>query len=330
MKVMAAPPETAILQVDDLSVCFETSRGSVQAVSGVSFAMAKGEVYALVGESGCGKSTTALAVMRLVPPPGRIRRGHIRLGDEDLLALSDEAMADVRGRRLAMIFQNPLVSLNPVYRAGSQIEEAISLDSVPRPVAWRRAIEVLGRVRIGDPAERALRYPHELSGGMRQRVMTGMMISRTPDLLIADEPTTALDVTIQARILDLLMDLCSHSGMALLIITHDLGIVAEIADRVGVMYAGSLVEQAPVYELYEDPLHPYTRMLMRALPRLGKGQGRLETIPGSVPDLIALPAGCAFHPRCPERLAICASQTPVSRVVGGGRTVACHRGEVDR
>ncbi len=295
----------------------------------MSFAVAKGEVFALVGESGCGKSTTALAVMRLVAPPGRIRRGHIRLGDEDLLALSDEAMADVRGRRLAMIFQNPLVSLNPVYRAGSQVEEAILLDSIPRPEAWQRAIEVLGRVRIGDPSERALSYPHEMSGGMRQRVMTGIMISRTPDLLIADEPTTALDVTIQARILDLLMELCEHNRMALLIITHDLGIVAEIADRVGVMYAGSLVEQAPVYELYEDPIHPYTRLLMRALPRLGKGQGRLETIPGAVPDLIALPAGCAFHPRCPERLEICAAQTPASRVVGGGRTVACHLGEVD-
>lgn len=315
---------TRLLQVSDLKVQFETSRGTVRAVSGVSFQLDRGEVFALVGESGCGKSTTALSLMRLVPPPGRILGGSIHLGGDDLLKLDDDKMARLRGKRLAMIFQNPLVSLNPVYRAGTQVQEAIVLDQVPRLEAWRRAVDILGRVHISDPAQRALSYPHELSGGMRQRVMAGMMISRQPDLLIADEPTTALDVTIQAQVLDLLLELRERTGMAVLIITHDLGIVAEIADRVGVMYAGSLVEQGPVCDIYERPLHPYTRLLMRALPRLAKGQGTLETIPGQVPSLIQLPPGCPFHPRCPDRLEICTTKVPGNTVLAGGREVACH------
>ena len=313
-----------LLQVSDLAVQFETSRGTVRAVGGISFQVDRGEVFALVGESGCGKSTTALALMRLVPPPGRICGGSVRLQGADLLTLDEEAMARVRGKRMSMIFQNPLVSLNPVYRAGAQVQEAIVLDQVPRLEAWRRAVDILGRVHIGDPAHRAFSYPHELSGGMRQRVMTGMMISRQPDLLIADEPTTALDVTIQAQVLDLLLELRERTGMAVLIITHDLGIVAEIADRVGVMYAGKVVEQGPVCDIYERPLHPYTRLLMRALPRLARGQGRLETIPGQVPSLIQLPPGCAFHPRCPDKLEICSQSVPGTTALDGGRRVACH------
>lgn len=321
---------TKLLEVSNLRVQFETGRGTVRAVGGISFQLDRGEVFALVGESGCGKSTTALAMMRLVPPPGRIGGGSIRLLGDDLLTLDEDKMARVRGKRLAMIFQNPLVSLNPVYRAGAQLQEAIVLDQIPRLQAWRRAVDILGRVHIADPAHRALSYPHELSGGMRQRVMTGMMISRQPDLLIADEPTTALDVTIQAQVLDLLLDLRERTGMAVLIITHDLGIVAEIADRVGVMYAGSLVEQGPVCDIYERPLHPYTRLLMRALPRVGKGQGRLETIPGQVPSLIQLPPGCPFHPRCPDRLEICSTEVPGITALAGGREVACHLWGGDR
>jgi oligopeptide/dipeptide ABC transporter ATP-binding protein len=325
---LAAPPE--LLRVEELTVVYETARGTVRAVSDVSFQVNRGEVLALVGESGCGKSTVALAIMRLVPPPGRVAGGRIRLEADDLLDLSDEALVSVRGKRIAMVFQNPLVSLNPVYRSGSQVKEAIALDQAARLDAWRKAVDIMGQVRIPDAAERALSYPHELSGGMRQRVMTGMMISRSPDLLIADEPTTALDVTIQAQVLELLLDLRRRNQMSLLIITHNLGVVAEIADRVAVMYAGSIVEQADVFDLYERPLHPYSRLLLRALPRLGKGEGRLETIPGNVPNLVEAIAGCPFHPRCPQRLPVCTVTVPKARSAGPGRQVACHLVEADR
>ena len=317
-------PSGPLLSVRNLTTSFVTSRGKVRAVTDVSFDVDRGEVFALVGESGCGKSTTALSVMRLVPPPGVVDAGEILLDGRDLLALDRDSIAKVRGKQVAMIFQNPLVALTPVYRAGAQIEEAIVLDEIPRAEAWRRAVQVMGDVKISDHEERALSYPHELSGGMRQRVMTGMMISRSPKLLIADEPTTALDVTIQAQILDLLLDLRERNRMALMIITHDLGVVAEIADRVAVMYAGRIVEQAGVVELYEEPLHPYTQLLMRALPRLGKGQGRLETIAGSVPSLVDMPTGCPFHPRCPMAKPICSTQEPTARRLPSGRMVACH------
>ena len=318
-----------LLRVEELTVVYETGRGTVRAVNGVSLQVDRGEVLALVGESGCGKSTVALAIMRLVPPPGEIAGGRIGLEGRDLLGLGDAALAGIRGKRIAMIFQNPLVSLNPVYRAGSQVKEAIALDQAARLDAWRKAVDIMGQVRIPDAAERALSYPHELSGGMRQRVMTGMMISRSPDLLIADEPTTALDVTIQAQVLELLLDLRRRNQMSLLIITHNLGVVAEIADRVAVMYAGSIVEQADVFDLYERPLHPYTRLLMRALPRLAKGEGRLETIPGNVPNLVDTITGCVFHPRCPQRLPVCAVTVPRARPAGPARQVACHLLEAD-
>lgn len=316
-----------LLSTHELEVSFYTSRGRVQAVRGVSFEVYKGEVFALVGESGCGKSTTALALMRLVPPPGVIDSGEVWLSGSELLHLDADKMANVRGCELAMIFQNPLVALNPVYRAGAQIQEAIMLDDASRLEAWRRAVKVMGSVRISDAPERALSYPHELSGGMCQRVMAGMMISRSPKLLIADEPSTALDVTIQAQILDLLMDLKRRTQMSLLIITHDLGVVAEIADRVAVMYAGRIVEQANVYELYDEPKHPYTKLLMRALPRLAKGQGRLETIAGNVPSPLNIPEGCSFRPRCPQTRGECAVAEPPVRSLSSGRLVACYQVE---
>jgi oligopeptide/dipeptide ABC transporter ATP-binding protein len=315
--------------VEGLSVVYETSRGAVRAVNDVSFSVNRGEVLALVGESGCGKSTVALALMRLVPPPGKIAGGKVWLEGQELLSLNDAAMVSVRGKQIAMIFQNPLVSLNPVYRAGSQVKEAIALDQMAHLAAWRKAVDIMGQVRISDAAERAVSYPHELSGGMRQRVMTGMMISRSPDLLIADEPTTALDVTIQAQILELLLDLRRRVQMSLLIITHNLGVVAEVADRVAVMYAGRIVEQADVFTLYESPRHPYSQLLLRALPRLAKGEGRLETIPGNVPNLVETITGCAFYPRCPRRIPVCLTTVPTMRPAGPTHQVACHLVEAD-
>jgi len=321
----AVNPAGPILEVQDLDVRFYTSRGVVRAVDGVGFEVRPGEVFALVGESGCGKSTTALAVMRLLTPPGRIVGGRVLFDGTDLASLPEAEMARVRGKGISMIFQNPLSSLNPVYRAGAQTQEAILLDNVPRERAMRLALDVLRDVKIPDVEERARSYPHELSGGMRQRVMIGMMIARTPKLLIADEPTTALDVTIQAQILHLLLELRQRHRTSILVITHDFGIVAEIADRIGVMYAGHLVEQGDVFEVFDHPLHPYTRLLMRALPRIAKGEGRLETIPGSVPNLLELPEGCVFRPRCPVAADICARSAPRPVEVGPGHLVACHR-----
>ncbi|MDP2871110.1 MAG: ABC transporter ATP-binding protein [Bacillota bacterium] len=317
-----------LMQVSDLGVTFQTSRGSVRAVSGVSFEVRESEVFALVGESGCGKSTTALAVMRLVPPPGRIDSGQVVFDGVPLLDLDEDAMARVRGKQISMIFQNPLVALNPVYRSAAQIEEALLLDQIPRDRAWKLAVGVMGDVKIPDAPERALSYPHELSGGMRQRVMTGMMISRSPRLLIADEPTTALDVTIQAQVLELLMDIRRRTKMSIMIITHDFGIVAETADRIAVMYAGGIVEQGGVLEVFEQSGHPYTRLLMRALPRLTKEEGRLETIAGHVPNLVELPSGCTFHPRCPLKRDACLIERPTVREVSPGHFVTCHYPEV--
>lgn len=313
-----------LLEVSGLEVQFNTSSGPVRAVRGVSFDIAEGEVLALVGESGCGKSTTALSILRLVPPPGEITGGRIVFDGVNLLDLDECSMTQYRGKQISMIFQNPLVALNPVYKSGFQVQEAVMLDKVPPDRAWRAVLNVLKQVRLPDPEDRARSYPHELSGGMRQRVMIGMMISRFPRLLIADEPTTALDVTIQAQILDLLDDLRHEKRMSLLIITHDLGIVADIADRVGVMYAGALVETGDVTELFEKPLHPYTQLLLKALPQGTKNEFRLETIPGSVPNLSNLPPGCPFHPRCRRRLDICSEVEPETLEIHPGRTVRCH------
>jgi peptide/nickel transport system ATP-binding protein len=281
----------------------------VKAVDGVSFSLAPHETLAIVGESGCGKSITALSLMRLVPdPPGRIAGGSVKLAGTDLLALDDEAMRGVRGKEIAMIFQEPMTSLNPVLTIGAQIAEAVLLhEKVSRQQAWDKAIDMLRITRIPEPEQRAKEYPHQLSGGMRQRAMIAMALACNPKVLIADEPTTALDVTIQAQILDLILDLQDKLGTAVILITHDLGVVAETAQRVIVMYAGRKVEEAPVEELFARPQHPYTHGLMASIPRLSLMRGdaasntdRLQEIPGMVPALTNLPAGCVFAPRCPH------------------------------
>ncbi len=288
-----------LLTITDLRTCFDTESGVVKAVDGVSFKVRKNELFALVGESGCGKSITALSILRLIPsPPGRIASGRIVLDGVNLLDLSERRMQDVRGSQVSMIFQEPMTSLNPVFTCGSQIVEAILLHQrVSFREAKNIAVDMLARVGIPEPVLRYGEYPHQLSGGMQQRVMIAIALSCNPKLLIADEPTTALDVTIQAQILDLLRGL-QEQGQSILLITHDLGVVAEAADTVGVMYASRLAELADVKNLFAGPLHPYTRGLFRSLPKLGEKKRRLDTIPGSVPSPLHFPNGCRFHPRC--------------------------------
>jgi peptide/nickel transport system ATP-binding protein len=283
-------------------------------------------VLGLVGESGCGKSMTALSLMRLVPPPGRITGGEVLLDGRNLLSLSASEMRHVRGAGVGMIFQEPMTSLNPVFTIGSQIAEAVRIHrGLGRRAAWSRAVELLDEVGIAEPGRRARDYPHQLSGGMRQRVMIAIAISCEPRVLIADEPTTALDVTIQADILALLRDLRERRGMALLLITHDLGVVAEQADDVAIMYAGRIVEQAPVLDIFERPLHPYTQALFRSMPGMGEHRERLETIPGQVPDLLHLPSGCAFRDRCPRAIEECARVVPPLEAHGPDHGAACIR-----
>ncbi|MCS6816065.1 MAG: ABC transporter ATP-binding protein [Blastocatellia bacterium] len=298
-----------VLEVRDLRAYFFTDRGLVRAVDGVSFSIARGRTLGLVGESGCGKSVTALSLMRLVPPPGRIVGGEILFEGRNLCELEEEEMRRLRGARMAMIFQDPMSALNPVLTAGFQIAEAVlAHERISRREAFERAIEMMRAVAIPDPERRARSYPHELSGGLRQRVLIAMALVCRPALLIADEPTTALDVTIQAEILDLLARLREEFRLAMLLITHDLGIVAQTADDVAVMYAGRIVEYAPVREIFYNPQHPYTRGLLRCVPRLmasGEGRHRLETIEGTVPNLWDLPPGCPFADRCPEAQPIC-------------------------
>jgi len=318
--------ERPLLQVKDLRTYFYTDQGVLRAVDGVSWSIRRGETLALVGESGCGKTVTALSIMRLIPsPPGRIVAGQIIFDGQDLLALTERQMRHIRGNRIAMIFQEPMTSLNPVYSVGDQVAEAICLhQNLPRRQAWQRALEMLQRVGIPDAAQRAREYPHQMSGGMRQRVMIAMALSCNPDLLIADEPTTALDVTIQAQILDLLDRLQAETGMSILLITHDLGVVAQIADRVAVMYASKIVELATAEELFAAPLHPYTQGLFRSLPRLGTRTRRLEVIPGSVPDPGRFPPGCKFHPRCRSAdEPRCRTCEPALLEVRPGHWVAC-------
>ena len=291
-----------ILEVKGLTTEFQTRAGVVRAVADVSFAIERGTTMALVGESGSGKSVTSLSIMRLVPPPGKIVSGEIIFEGRDLMKLGDEEMRRKRGREIAMIFQDPMTSLNPVYTVGDQIAEAVMLhEGGGRKRAWEKAVEMMERVKIPDARRRAGDYPYQLSGGMRQRVMIAMALSCNPRLLIADEPTTALDVTIQAEILELLRGLREDFNLTMLLITHDLGVVAETADRVAVMYAGRIVEQAPARELFHSPKHPYTEGLLRSIPRLsqlGTRRRRLDTIEGTVPDLLNLPRGCKFAPRC--------------------------------
>jgi len=320
-----------LLTVENVSTHFLTEEGLAKAVQSVSFEIKKGRTFALVGESGCGKSVTALSIMRLIPsPPGRIVSGRVLLDRKDLLKISERQMRSVRGNMISMIFQEPMTSLNPVFTVGNQIVEAIRLHQKKSSAqAWADAVEMLKKVGIGDAESRVKEYPHQMSGGMRQRVMIAMAVSCNPQLLIADEPTTALDVTIQAQILDLLDELQQKNNMSIFLITHDLGIVAERADDIAVMYASRIVEKANARELFGNAFHPYTQGLLRSVPQLGFEGRRLQTISGVVPNPLNFPSGCKFHPRCPigcddKR---CQTVEPQLQEVRPGRWVACWKAE---
>jgi oligopeptide/dipeptide ABC transporter ATP-binding protein len=317
----------ALLEIRDLHTSFPTPAGDARAVDGVSLSLEVGRTLGLVGESGCGKTVTALSVMRLLPPPAIIRAGVIEFDGRDVLRLSEREMRSLRGAAVAMVFQEPMTSLNPVLTIGDQIGEAIRLHrGVDRATARAEAIEMLRTVEVPEPARRVDEYPHQLSGGMRQRAMIAMALSCHPRVLIADEPTTALDVTIQAQILDLLGALQRRFGMAVLLVTHDLGVVAERADAVAIMYAGRVVERGAAAEVLHRPLHPYTNALLRSIPRVGAArQRRLLTIPGVVPDLLHLPSGCRFRDRCPLAIAACAETDPVLREHAPQHWAACIR-----
>ena len=317
-----------ILEVRDLKTYFFTEDGVVKAVDGVDFTVKAGEVLGLVGESGCGKSVSSFSILRLVGVPGRIVAGEILFEGEDILKLSKDEMVKMRGDRISMIFQQPQSSLNPVFRVGEQVAEVLQLHKgIKKQDAWKRAVELLTLVGIPDPEKKAYAYPHELSGGQAQRVMIAMALALSPKLLIADEPTTALDVTIQAQILGLISELREKTDTAVILITHDLGIIAEMADRVAVMYAGEIVEYADVEPIFDKPLHPYTQGLIGSIPVLGKVVDRLEVIPGLVPNLIDLPPGCRFEPRCLLRekygLEVCARHKPELVEVAKDHTVRC-------
>jgi oligopeptide/dipeptide ABC transporter ATP-binding protein len=313
--------------VRDLNTVFDTDDGLVRAVNGVSFEVEEGETLGVVGESGCGKSVTAFSIMRLIPsPPGRIESGEILLRGRDLLRLPEDQMRRLRGNEISMIFQEPMTALNPVYTVGNQIMEAVRLhQKVGRREARDRTVEMLALVGIPSPEQRVSEYPHQLSGGMRQRVMIAMALSCHPAVLIADEPTTALDVTIQAQILDLLKRLQEELQMAVVLITHDLGVVAQTADRVAVMYAGRVVEYATVRTLFDRPRHPYTIGLLESIPRMSERKERLSVIPGTVPLPTAFPPGCPFHPRCPFATEACREREPGLERVEGGHETRCHR-----
>lgn len=315
----------ALLEVGDLRVEFRTARGRVRAVDGVSFQLDRGEALAVVGESGSGKTALALAILRLLPePPARVTGGTVLLEGRDLLELYPEEMLPVRGRRIAMVFQEPATALNPVLTIGEQVAEAVRLHRTRRAVR-PLVLEALAQAGIPDPERRLGQYPHQLSGGLRQRVVVAMALACGPEILIADEPTTALDVTVQARLLDLLTFLRARLGLALLLITHDLGVVARTADRVAVMYAGKLVETSPVRPLFAQPAHPYSLGLLEASRLATTPQGDLATVAGSPPDLTDPPPGCPFEPRCPRAGRRCREEPLPSLLLGGGRAVACHR-----
>jgi len=315
----------SLLRVTDLRVHFMTAGRTVRALEGVSFEIEEGKTFGLVGETGCGKSVTALSVLRLIPfPPGKILGGEIHFRGRNLLALSEEEIRSIRGKEISMIFQEPMTSLNPVFRIGEQMSEVIRLhQGLDHSQAWAQAEEMLERVQIPDARRVAKQFPHQLSGGMRQRVMIAMELSCHPYLLIADEPTTALDVTIQAQILRLIKEMKKEFHTSILLITHDLGVIAEMCDRVGVMYAGSIVEEAGVEEIFETPRHPYTQGLWGAIPRIDEEKEALSVIPGMVPDLSNPPPGCKFHPRCAHRFESCDQSIPPLFSVGPGHRVAC-------
>ena len=314
-----------LLDVSSLTTGFVAAGRTVVAVNDVSFSVRQGETLALVGESGCGKSVTALSIMRLVEAPGRIFGGSIRFRGRDLMALSEGELRGLRGAEIALIFQEPTTALNPVFTVGDQIAETLVVHGRAGWKAARaQAVELIEAVRVPNAARRALDYPHQLSGGQRQRIMIAIALACRPALLIADEPTTALDVTIQAEILDLLREMKSAFGLSLLLITHDLGVVAEMADRVAVMYAGRIVEESPVAAFFESPMHPYSRGLLAAVPR-GAASRRLHAIEGTVPSPEQLPAGCAFEPRCPDRLEACRAAVPPLHRITTDRSARCIR-----
>lgn len=317
--------ENEILRIRDLHTSFFTRNGEVKAVNGVSLDVPPASVVGIVGESGCGKSMTARSIMGLVKYPGRVAGGSIELCSRELVGLSDREMCRLRGDEMSMIFQEPMTSLNPVVPVGKQVEEAVLLHrKVSRAEARSEALRMFERVGIPEPEKRLRAYPHELSGGLRQRVMIAMAMVCRPKLLIADEPTTALDVTVQAQILKLMRELRDETGMSIILISHDLGVIAELCDFVYVMYAGRIVEQAEVCELFDNPMHPYTRGLLRSVSALERGGERLDTIPGVVPNLLRLPAGCAFSLRCGECSEDCAGRLPELVSVNGTHLVRCH------
>ncbi len=315
-----------VLEVKELNTYFFTDEGVVKSVDGVSFHIDSEETLGIVGESGCGKSVTSLSIMQLVPnPPGKIVGGEILFQGDNLLKKTADQMRKIRGNDIAMIFQEPMTSLNPVYTIGDQIAEAVILhQKLSKREAFQRSVDMLRLVGIPSPERRAREYPHQMSGGMRQRVMIAMALSCNPRLLIADEPTTALDVTIQAQILDLMRKLKSEFHTAIMLITHDLGVVAEMTDRVAVMYAGKVVEECDTVDLFREPLHPYTVGLLESIPRLDVGtQEKLHVIEGTVPNLLHLPQGCSFAPRCPKVMDICRQEAPILTEVSDGRKVSC-------
>ena len=315
-----------VLEVSDLEITFPTDDGPLRAVDGLSFRLRAGQTLGLVGESGCGKTVTALAALGLVPPPGRITGGRVGLESRDLVGLDEAAMEDVRGNRIGMIFQEPMTALNPVFTVGEQIAEALRIHGrATGAAAAAGAADLLDRVGVPDPARRASAYPHQLSGGMRQRAMIAMALACDPDILVADEPTTALDVTIQAQILDLILEMQRDRGLSMLFISHDLAVVSEVADEVLVMYAGRAVEQASAETLFRDPRHPYTQGLLETLPRADRRIERLPAIPGTVPDLRRLPEGCRFSDRCPRVVDDCRRAEPALRAVGREHYAACIR-----
>jgi oligopeptide/dipeptide ABC transporter ATP-binding protein len=317
------PKAEALLRIKDLEVYYATRMGIVKAVDRVSLDVRRGEVLGLVGESGCGKSTLGMALLRLVPPPGKIVGGQILFDGQDLLALSEAEMRDLRGCRISMIFQDPMTCLNPVQRIDDHIIEAIRVHEkgVSRRAAWERAAELVDK--LGITSDRLTDYPHQLSGGMRQRIMIGLALALNADLIIADEPTTSLDVIVEAQILELLKELRRAYNLTLILITHNLGVVAELADRVAVMYAGKLVEVADSIPLYDEPLHPYTQGLLKSIPSISLSKQELETMPGSPPDLINPPPGCRFHPRCPYAMDKCSTIEPPLKEVENGHRAAC-------
>jgi oligopeptide/dipeptide ABC transporter ATP-binding protein len=309
------PAEPPLLDVRNLKTYFYTEDGVVKAVDGVDISVGRGEVLGLVGESGCGKSVTSLSILRLITNPGKVVEGEIVFDGRDLLKLPESEMGNIRGNCISMIFQQPQSSLNPVFRVGDQVAEVLQIhENLSKDVAWKKAVELLHQVGIPDAEKKARCYPHEMSGGQAQRVMIAMALALSPQLLIADEPTTALDVTIQAQILDLIHHLRTSTGAAIILITHDLGIIAEMADQVAVMYAGRIVEQADVRTLFKNPLHPYTQGLIASIPILGTVKEVLDVIPGTVPNLVNLPPGCQFAPRCrsllEHNLTICTQVEP--------------------